>query len=245
MSAAKPEPSSLPKPRRQAKVGLTSTKRGLPSLAMTLRRRVFVCALLVLTSTTWAGPRAGIVSAAWELDFEFTDPELITVNIPGAAQPRTYWYMLYRVTNRTGQDVDFSPSFRLVTETLDVQIGGENVHPAVYDLIAARHKARFPFFTLPFKMMGKLLQGAENARTSAIVFQPFDPHADSFRIYVSGLSGELVREPNAAFDPSQPESEKNPRWFLLQRTLEITYAIPGDAQTRGTPVRKDRQWVLR
>jgi hypothetical protein len=212
---------------------------------MTFGRTKFICALLGFGATAWAGPRAGLASTAWELDFEFTEPELISVAVPGEAQPRTYWYMLYRVTNRTGQDIDFAPLFRLVTDTLDVRIGGENAHPAVYDIIAARHKQRFPFFTPPFKMTGKLLQGAENARTSAAVFELFDPKADRFSVYISGLSGELVREPNSAFDPSQPESDKNPRWFLLNRTLEITYAIPGDAGNRGTPVRKDRKWVLR
>lgn len=227
---------------------------------MTKRRIVSLCALGVLLplplprgglgwgrseQAAFAGPRTGLVSSSWELDFEFTDPQQITITIPGERQPRTYWYMLYRVINRTGQDVDFNPLFRLVTDTLDVKIGGENAHPVIYDLIAARHKQAFPFFTPPFKMAGRLLQGVENARTSAIVFEPFDRDADSFRIYVSGLSGELVREPNAAFDPDQPESDKNPRWFLLNRTLEITYAIPGDRDHRGTPVRKDRRWVLR
>jgi len=212
---------------------------------MTFRPILSVCALLGLAAAAWAGPRAGLVSSAWQLEFEFTDPQLLTVQVPGEPHPRTYWYMMYRVINRTGQDVDFNPSFRLVTDTLNVRIGGENVHPAVYDRIAANNKKDFPFFTPPFKMGGKLLQGVENSRSSAIVFEPFDPKADSFRIYVTGLSGELVRDPNAAYDPSQKESEENPRWFLLQRTLEITYSIPGDEQTRGTPLRKDRRWVLR
>jgi len=188
-----------------------------------------------------AAPKTDPFSLSWTLDIEFFDPQRITVN------GTTYWYVLYQVTNRTGQDVQFFPSSRLVTDTLEVVEGGANVNPLVYDFIAARHKQQYPFFAPPTKITGPLLQGVDNARASAMVFRTFDASASGFTIFVSGLSGEKERLRNPAFDASQPESDSNPRAFLLQRTLSITYSLPGDPTTRGqaTPIRKNREWVMR
>jgi len=188
-----------------------------------------------------AAPEAGWVSRSWTLDFEFYDPQRITVN------GTTYWYVLYQVTNRTGKDVDFFPSFRLVTDTLQVVEGGTDVNPLVYDTIAARHHREFPFFAPPAKITGLLLQGEENARASAMVFGTFDPSAAGFTIFAGGLSGEVTRLRNPAFDQTQPESDANPRSFLLRRTLAITYGLPGDTLSRSlaTPIRRSREWVMR
>lgn len=190
-------------------------------------------------------PQAGLVSPSWELDVEFFDPQRISVSTPTGTQ--TYWYVLYRVINRTGKDVRFFPSARIVTNTLRVVDAGDGVHPSAYDAIAARHRGDFPFFAPPVKVTGLILQGAANARESAAVFQQFDPEASSFKVYLGGLAGEKVRVNNTAFDPALPESEENPRSFLAQRTLEISYDLPGDRNTRAVakPIRRDRQWVMR
>jgi hypothetical protein len=79
--------------------------------------------------------------------------------------------------------------------------------------------------TFRSKVTGLLLQGEENARASAMVFGTFDPGAAGFTIFAGGLSGEIERLRNPAFDKTQPESEVNPRSFLLRRTLAITYNL--------------------
>lgn len=188
-----------------------------------------------------AAPKTNPFSTSWTLDIEFNDPQRITVD------GTTYWYVLYQVTNRSGRDVQFFPSARLVTDTLEVVKAGENVGPLVYDAIAARHKRQYPFFAPPTKITGPLLQGVENSRASAMVFTTFDPNAAGFTIYASGFSGEVANLPNPAFDPKQPESDSNPRSFLLQRTLSITYSLPGDPATRqiAVPIRKNREWIMR
>ena len=212
-------------------------------------RRYILTALVVFAglecATICAAPQAGLISPTWELDVEFMDPQRITISTPAGNQ--TYWYVLYRVINRTGKDVRFFPSFRIVTNTLKVVDAGDEVHPGVYDAIASRHRVDFPFFAPPAKVTGLILQGATNARESAAVFKTFDPEASSFRVYMGGFAGEKVRVNNTAFDPAKEESEVNPRSFLVQRTLEITYDLPGDPQTRGyaKPIRRDRQWVMR
>ncbi len=184
---------------------------------------------------------------AARLDFEFHDPQRITLHLPGDAHNSTFWYLLYQVTNNTGGDVQFFPSFRLVTDTLEVVEGGAFINPSVYDAIAARHKRRYPFFTQPDKVTGLLLQGRENARSSAAVFRPFDTRAAGFTVYVSGLSDEIQRVSNPAFDTGREESQENQRSFILRRTLAIVYDLPGDPVTRGSakPVRRNRRWTMR
>ncbi len=210
------------------------------------------CAWLVCAVT--AAPRASAqdiipgAAKAWQLDIEFGDPQRISIRLPGAASPTTYWYVIYRVTNNTGRDVQFMPSARLVTDTLDKINAGDNIHPNVYRRIAALHKKDFPFFAKPSKVSGLLLQGEQNARSSAWVFRPFDASANSFTLYISGLSGLIDRIPNPAFDTKRPnDSSDNPRSFVRRLTLAIEYLLPGDEQTRksATPIRRNRKWVMR
>lgn len=194
-----------------------------------------------------AAPKADIATTVWQLDLEFYDPQRITLRLPGNERETTYWYVLYEVTNRTGKDVAFYPSFRIVTDTLQVVEGGTNVHPKVYDAIKARHLREFPFFAPPPKVTGLLLQGEENSRSSAAVFRTFDENAASFTLYVSGLSGESERVRNPAFDVKRGESDDNSRAFYLRRTLAVIYDLPGDRRTRAwaTPMRRSREWVMR
>ena len=206
-----------------------------------------VGAILAWAAVAGAAPRAATIPKSWQLDFEFHDPQRLVLTLPGDQHGTTYWYLLYRVTNRTGRDVAFYPSVKLVTDTLDVVVAGDEVNPRIYDVIAARHKIEFPFLAPPADVTGALLQGEENARSSAAVFRTFDPQADSFTVHVSGLSGEIKRIPNPAFDPSEGETESNPRAFILRRTLAVRYDLPGDAgtSTRGIPLRRSREWLMR
>jgi len=211
---------------------------------------VFVVGLLFAVESHAQKPTSSggsFVSNNWTLEFEFHDPQRITVRLPGASDPTTYWYLLYRVTNQTGQDVQFYPSFRLVTNTLAVVDGGDDIPSGVYDAIAERHRKEFPFFAPPTKVSGLLMQGRENARMSAVVFGAFDPEADSFTVFVSGLSGVTDRIPNPGFNASRAESDDNARFFVLRRTLAIEYDLPGDPSSRrfATPVRRHREWVMR
>jgi hypothetical protein len=208
--------------------------------------RPFSCLFLVVAGALWAAPAADPYPKTWQLEFSFYDPQKISVRVPGESREMTCWYLLYRVSNHTGGEIQFYPSFRLVTDTLREVEGGAEVNPIVYDAIFARHKREFPFLSLPGAVTGLLLQGEENSRSSVAVFREFDPEASSFTILVSGLSGDLVRIPSPAFNPKEPESSVNQRSFLLRRTLAIRYDVPGDVNTtpHAVPVRRSREWVM-
>jgi hypothetical protein len=187
------------------------------------------------------------VPQSWELEFEFHDPARIEVTLPGDGKPTVFWYQLYTVTNKTGRDVPFYPQFELITDTLQVVRGGDDVSLRVYDAVRERHRKLHPFMVEPLKVSGKLLQGEDNARTSVAIFRDFNPEASRFTVYIAGLSGEVVRVPNPVFDPSREKSDQNPQFFTLRKTLAIRYDIPGDLATRerAKPIRDGREWVMR
>lgn len=195
-----------------------------------------------------AAPQAEVFSTKWQLDFAFHDMQRISLVLPGDSDATTFWYLLFEVTNQTGRDVELYPSFELVTDTLQVVEGGANISPSVYDAIAARHRNEFPFFAPPAKITGTQLQGRENARSSAAVFRTFDPAAARFTVYVSGLSGELVRVSSPVpVDSGVVSTEPMADSFILRRTLAIVYDLPGDSTTRAgaQPIRRTREWVMR
>ena len=163
--------------------------------------------IVLLVSAAWAEVEPKVGSTKWQLDFEFHDPQRISVRLPGEDHETTYWYLLYTVTNDTGKDVQFYPSFHVVTDSLQTVECGANIPPRVFDHIKARHVKEFPFLAPQKKVTGPLLQGKGNARTSAAIFEMFDPEANRFTIYVSGLSGEIARVTNPAFYNSKTKSE--------------------------------------
>lgn len=209
-----------------------------------------LCALVSggLATAVLAAPQAGVATTSWELDFTFHDLQRITLRHPGDAAPTTYWYMLYEVSNNTRRDVEFYPSFTIVTDTLRPVRGGDQIGPSVYDAIHRRHHSEFPFFAPPSKVTGLLLQGKDHARASAAVFRDFDPLANSFTVYISGLTGEVVRVANPAlFGAGVNDGSTVPPSFILQRTLAIEYDLPGDPTTRmsAVPIRRSRHWLMR
>lgn len=230
-------------------LGLGAVKWGAMHSRKTLSRSVPLAALIVgglLGSVGVAQPRSSR-STDWSLDVQFHDPQRIRIRLPGDRESTTFWYMLYQVTNNTGRDRNFYPSFRLVTDSLEVVEAGNSISPIVYDYIVGRHRREYPFLAPPAKVTGLLLQGEPNARASVAVFRDFDPQANAFTIYASGLSGTIRRITNPAFKGKVPESESNPRAFVQRMTLAIYYELPGDAITRefAAPIRRRREWVMR
>jgi hypothetical protein len=210
-----------------------------------------------------AGPQPAGVPQSWELRFAYLSPQRISVTLPGEAVGRTYWYVLYSVTNenRDTPEVQFLPTFTLMTDTMQVYPAEIGVHPSVYDAIKHRHRKTHPFLTEPVRTIGRLLLGEDNTRDSVAIWPDFDRQASSFTIYVGGLSGETQRIRNHRHDPTQPEVatettedgvtlEKlvNPKYFTLRKTLVLDYELPGNADTRGraqAKLSRPHHWTMR
>ncbi len=235
------------------------SKRGITGIAC--------CAVifngLIRAGVAQAEPQPSPVPTAWELTLQPTEPARIVVDLGGVK--KTFCYFLYTVTNNTGQDVDFHPEIVRVSEieteatASQAQKNPEQApritpEPAIIGLdsrvfkaIAERHQRTHPFLVTPVKAIERLLQGRDNARTSVAVFPDLDPRVSKFTIYFGGLSGEQTSKPNPAHNPKKAESEDNPRFFVIRKTLAMPYTLPGDERTRPTaiPVLGRMTWVMR
>jgi hypothetical protein len=216
--------------------------------------------LVFSTASSGAPPEPNPVRTSWELSFQPSPPIRIQVDTGQGRQ--TYWYMLYTVTNSTGEDVDFHPEIVRVNEIeseLPAEKAGDNprkasrisvdpamvgLHPKIFREIQQRHAKTIPFLVSPIHAIGKLLQGKDNARSSVAVFPDLDPRASKFTLYVAGLSGERISKPNPMYDPRRrPDggskapgeisgADENPEFFILRKTLAMPYILPGDVKTR-------------
>ena len=103
----------------------------------------------------------------WTVDFQFERPEPIVVTGP-TGEKQIYWYVLYTVTNKTGQERTFAPTFTLYSDTGAITRAG--IYPTVFDAIKQLRKPKF--LENAVKMIGKLLVGEDNARTGVAIVAP-------------------------------------------------------------------------
>ena len=207
-----------------------------------------------------AAPEPSPVPKGWNLTFHYQDPQRVEVELPGRSAPTTFWYQLYTVVNTSGQDVMFMPRFELMTSAGAIIPSEDGVSGRVFTAIRERHAKDRPLLQSPAQIVGRLLQGEDNARDGVAIWPDFSAKADKFTVYVAGLSEEASQVPNPAYRPGLPETVPqrladgttvpvvaNPERFTLHRTLAIHYDLPGDVRTRSTaePVRTGQEWVMR
>lgn len=215
-------------------------------LTLALMLTMLTVVVLLQTQRVQAYPKPAFVQpkGVWQLDFELHgDPEAIWVRLPGDAEPKRFWYILYTITNNTGADIEFYPQFDLLTDTLKLYHAGEGVRRPVFEAIRERYRHVLPLLEPENMVMGTILQGRDNARTSAAVFADFDPEATTAKIFVEGLSNETI----AVEDPNTNDSENDVKEILLRKTLMLKYQIVGDPAnpTERTMLYRSREWVMR
>ncbi len=173
------------------------------------------------------------VPVSWELNFKYGPVERVYVDVDG--KPTAFWYVRYTVTNNSGRDVLFTPSFELVSDTGESLQAFKNVPNSVFDKIKGLYKNTL--LMSPTDIYGKLLQGEDNAKDGVIIFPNIDPDARNFKLFVMGLSGETTDK------VINPITNKP---VLLQKTLELDINIPGQAINRE-PASKvtGSKWVMK
>jgi len=214
-------------------------------------RNVFYLALAMLAVATvsllgYPEPKIVQKTNQWTLNVEYSQPEQISLTVPGQAEPQRYWYIILNVTNETSQDeVDFYPVCRLVTDTFQVIPADKNVPAAVFDAIKVKHQGTYPFLeSLDFKDH-RIGHGADNARDFAIIWPDIDPKARQVNLFVGGLSNETA----VLEHPKLKDEDGNPKKIFLQKTLHLKYAIAGDEKLRSEAkleeIKLERNWVMR
>ncbi|MDY6914431.1 MAG: hypothetical protein SVT52_08255 [Planctomycetota bacterium] len=210
-----------------------------------------LAAMAIWAGTAQAAPRPSEIPVSWKLDIHYEQPKPIQVRLPGETLAKTFWYLRYTVTNRTGKDQIFVPDFVLYAGTGQVLRAGRGAPGVVFEAIKKLYND--PLLKDITGMTGKLLQGEDNAKNGVAIWTDIDHAAGSFDVFCGGLSGEtvaitlpravIVNEMDAAGKMHDVRKEK----ALLVRTLHLKFAIPGEAAARfTTPARLvKKNWVMR
>lgn len=167
---------------------------------------------------------------------------------PGESEIEKWSRIRFAPTSRpAGGPPKFYPTFTIVTDTLQVVESEIGVSPEAFRAIQRRWNN--PLLLPASKMNGEILVGADRARHGVAIWPDFDPKAREFTVYITGLSGETARIANPAFNAKEPVGPRNPRVFILHKTLSAPYRLPGGSEARAlaVPERLSREpmWVMR
>jgi hypothetical protein len=215
-------------------------------------KRKLATALLVtaaaclLAGSATSAPRPSEASPSWDLDFTFEHPRPIMVKVPGSDTPQRFWFMRYKVVNRTGEDISFAPEFVLYTDNGQLLRAGRGVPSAVFNKIKKVYND--PLLRTQTAMIGKLLQGADNAKRGVAIWPDFDKDAGSFDIFISGLSGESTRvKLPVPIEYTEDGEKKVKKEIILSKTRQLSYDVSGEAASRtADSIRlKSKKWVMR
>ncbi len=175
----------------------------------------------------------------WQLDIDILGPpKQITVQLPGDKEPKRFWYLMYKITNNTGEDVDYYPQISLYTNTFKFYNSEVNERRPVFQAIQKLYTKTVPLLESQTQLTGKILQGPDNARDGVAIFGDFDSIATGVSVFFAGLSNETVVVDNPL---------KSGNNLLLQKTLMLEYRIPGDKFNQGKKVMLNnrRRWIMR
>ena len=189
-----------------------------------------------LVSTALAAPEPEIIPKRWQLNVEPGDLRVQTVDVPGIG-PQVFYYMTYLVTNNSGEDVQFYPSFELATNDGTLIKSNRGVPRYAKDEIHAI-ASRGRIELLPeLDAQGLLLQGEENAREAIVIWVCPSLDVDEVKVFMGGFSGET----RAVVRPDNGETE------ILRKELMLEHEVLGqiDPKSRVPLNRVESRWTLR
>jgi hypothetical protein len=201
---------------------------------------VLLTLLLGIFSTGLIGlaPEPDPIPRRWQLSLEPGPLRFITLDVPGIGA-RDYFYFTYKVTNGTGQDVIFAPSFDLASDAGDIRRSGRDVPGVAIKALLA--KLENPELQDQVSVVGVLLQGEENAREGLVMWPAGALNATDLSVFAAGFSGETRNV------DSHDAKTGTTRKVTLRKQLMIRYDTPGEIRGQGASpfVERERRWVLR
>lgn len=213
-----------------------------------MRRSIFglsVILLGLLVGACWAFPEPAVLQrpGQWTVDVKFEHPRQITVRLSGQPRPQRFWYIIATVTNNTGHDVGFYPRFELVTDRFEIIPAGKGVRAEVFKRIKRRHRAAYPFLESLEFAGNRILEGPDNAKDIAIIWPDFGPEVKQVKFFLAGFSNETT----AIDRPVTKNTAAGPTRVILAKTLELSYAVPGDPAHRAQSKMafRGKRWVMR
>ncbi|MGP1271744.1 MAG: hypothetical protein ACTS22_00255 [Phycisphaerales bacterium] len=205
--------------------------------------RLLTAGVLVLVSALAVGlgvrpPEPDPIPQRWQLDIEVGPMRLAKVEVPERGV-LPFFYMTYRVTNNSGEDLQFAPSFELGNEDGDLVRAGVDVPREVREHLL--DLLDNPLLEDQIEIIGTLLQGRENAKDGLVIWPAVDLDADELNMYASGFSGETQIVPFT--DPETGEQIE----LTFRKTYMVRYSTPGSLVGRGSrPLQVvAERWIMR
>jgi len=199
----------------------------------------FLLACVAIVPAMGLAPEPDPVSKRWQLEVTPGDLQVAYVNtLDGAG---AYAYFTYTVTNNTGTDLEFVPSFVLTTDSGLSMMSGLGVPASVTEHIL--RSLEHPFMQDQVDILGPIQQGPENAKHGLVVWPLRDFGADEIRVFGAGFSGET--ETIELTDPRTGEEVE----LIFRKTLMLRFASPGEIRVGemgddAFPV-IEKRWIMR
>jgi hypothetical protein len=208
-----------------------------------------VLATTLMTAQAGSAGSAGVFAAApepspvprrWQLELDFTDLRVMTVETDEGPQP--YFYLTYTVTNDSGEDILFAPRWELATDEGDLLRSGRHVPLSVTQHIL--EVLENPYLESQVEISGPLLQGEGNARDGLVVWPVTDADPDLIQVFGAGFSGET-----ATVEVPDPKTRQTKR-VVLRKTFEVDYVVNGELNLdSATPLTRAgtgrSRWIMR
>ena len=182
-------------------------------------------------------PEPAPVPQRWQLDVEPGPLRVISVDVPKVG-PRMFFYMSYRVTNNSGQDVLFAPSFEMSDGEGNITRSGRDVPQLVTTKVL--ETLQNPLIQDQISIIGELTQGKENGKDGVVIWTVNDTNPQGIVVYGAGFSGETATVELPGKDGAKQK-------FVLRKTLMLDFEAPGTMEgQRSEPFKLGSQtWIMR
>ncbi len=194
-------------------------------------------ALTGLGAAIGMGPEPDPIPRRWELTIE--PGPLRYASIDTGEGLKSYFYFTYTVTNTSGKDMLFTPSFDLADDKGHVLRSGRDVPAAVTRELLERLDNKM--LEDQISIVGMLLQGEGNAKEGLVVWPAPTLHFSELELYGAGFSGETK-----SIDVTDAKTGK-PTKVTLRKTLMLRYQPNGEIQQPGAKPFPmiEKRWVMR
>lgn len=199
----------------------------------------FAMPLLIVLAAPLAAfaPEPDPIPRRWQLSVEAGPLRIASVDVEGTG-PRAYYFLTYKVTNTTDQDLLFTPQFELGTNEGEILRSGRGVPGAVTRDVLARLDS--PYIQDQTSVVGILTQGEANAKEGVVIWPVTNHHVNEVSIYGAGFSGETRA---VEFTNAEGQADK----AILRKTLLLRYQTPGELRDQGSrPLEMvEKLWIMR
>jgi hypothetical protein len=198
---------------------------------------VAVAAMVGLGSAIGMGPEPDPIPRKWELTVE--PGPLRYASVDDGTGPKGYFYLTYTVTNTSGKDMLFTPSFEMCNDKGEVVRSGREVPAAVTRAIL--DSLNNELLQDQISIVGMLLQGEGNAKDGLVVFPATTLRFSEMEVYGAGFSGETKTIEQRDAKTGKPVK------VTLRKTLMLRYQPTGEVRSQGARPFEliEKRWVMR